>query len=149
MTWEDLLANGFVKRHQTSEREISDLRKLIDRDVRDANIDALSDDRRFATAYNAALQISKMAIACCGYRLPKGSGAHHESFETVKVAIPTTEIEELCDYFDICRRKRHNIDYDGADVVTRTETEEIINKTTEYLSIVERWIGDNYSEFKV
>jgi hypothetical protein len=72
---------------------------VIDRDIRDAQVAALSDDRKFATAYNAALQISKMVIACSGYRLPKGSGAHHDSFETVKTAIPTSEIEDLCDLF--------------------------------------------------
>ena len=88
-----------------------------------------------------------MAIACSGYRLPKGPGAHHYSFETVKTAIPTSEIEELCDYFDICRRKRNNIDYDGAEIVTHTETEEIIGKTKEYLTVVEYWIADNYPKF--
>jgi hypothetical protein len=35
----------------------------------DAAIPALSEDRRFATAYNAALQTAKMAIACAGYRV--------------------------------------------------------------------------------
>jgi hypothetical protein len=102
---------------------------VINRDIHDAQVTALSDDRRFATAYNAALQISKMGIACSGYRLSKGAGAHHDSFETVKTVIPTSEIEDLRDYFDICRRKRHNIDYDGAEIVTHTETEEIISET--------------------
>jgi uncharacterized protein (UPF0332 family) len=120
---------------------------LIYRDIQDAQVVAVSDDRRFATAYNAALQISKMVIACSGYRPPKGSSAHHDSFETVKAAIPTSEIEDLCDYFDICRRKRHNIDYDGSEIVTHTETEEIISKTKEYLTTVEHWIADNHPEF--
>jgi hypothetical protein len=121
---------------------------LIKRDIRDAKIDALSDDRRFATAYMAAVQISKMAIACSGYRLSKGAGAHHNSFETVKTAIPTSEIADLCDYFDTCRRKRHKIEYDGSDIVTQTETEEIIRKAVEYFEAVEFWITSNHPSYK-
>ncbi len=34
---------------------------------KDANLDQLSADRRFATAYNAVLQLTKMGIACEGY----------------------------------------------------------------------------------
>jgi hypothetical protein len=41
----------------------------VGRDLADAAIPGLSEDRRFATAYNAALQTGKMAIACAGYRI--------------------------------------------------------------------------------
>ena len=37
-------------------QELSDIRRLVARDLADAAIPALSEDRRFATAYNAALQ---------------------------------------------------------------------------------------------
>jgi hypothetical protein len=52
----------------------------------DAFLDGVSADRRFATAYNAALQAQKMAIACAGYRVV-GAGHHRISFEVVKLAI--------------------------------------------------------------
>jgi hypothetical protein len=42
------------------------LRAVIARDLEDAAIQEHSDDRRFATAYNAALQAAKMAILCSG-----------------------------------------------------------------------------------
>jgi len=45
------------------------MRALIARDLGDAQVDGLSADRRFATAYNAALQTANMAIACAGYRV--------------------------------------------------------------------------------
>lgn len=40
------------------------MRALIARDLADASLAGLSADRRFATAYNAALQAANMAIAC-------------------------------------------------------------------------------------
>jgi hypothetical protein len=68
MSWKKLQAEGRVRTHKTSKKELNELRALIARDLEDAAIQELSDDRRFATAYNAALQTAKMAIACAGYQ---------------------------------------------------------------------------------
>src|SRR5260370_13378408 len=70
MSWKNLQAESKVHAHKTSKKELDDLRAVILRDLEDAAIQELSDDRRFATAYNAALQTAKMSIACAGYRLP-------------------------------------------------------------------------------
>src|SRR5690606_6409997 len=113
-------ANGHIQVHKTSADEVRSLRALIERDIADAAIEQLSDDRRFATAYNAALQISKLVLAHSGYRVSKGQSAHFTSFEMAAVAIPTTEIMELTEYFDVCRRKRNHIDYDGSQIVSRS-----------------------------
>ena len=69
MTWKDLVKNERVKPHQTSHEELHDLRAVVERDLKDAKLDQLSADRRFATAYNAVLQLTKMVIACEGYRV--------------------------------------------------------------------------------
>jgi hypothetical protein len=69
MSWKKLQAEGKVHAHKTSKKELDELRSLIARDLEDAAIQELSDDRRYATAYSAALQTAKMAIACAGYRL--------------------------------------------------------------------------------
>jgi len=49
-----------------SSQELDDLRAIIRRDLSDVAIPALSEDRRFSTVYNAALQTAKMAVACAG-----------------------------------------------------------------------------------
>ena len=140
MSLADAAANGHIQPHKTSADEVRSLRALVDRDVADSKVELLSDDRRFATAYNAALQISKLALACAGYRVSKGQSAHFASFEMVAIAIPANEIKELTDYFDVCRRKRNHIDYDGSQIVSRGETEELIKKVQEYRSIIDDWI---------
>ena len=77
MTWQSLLTNGRIKRHTTNLQEISDLRDVVERDLKDAHVQVISADRRFATAYNAVLQLGKIVIACSGYRV---SGlAHHQT----------------------------------------------------------------------
>ena len=55
MSWNKLLQSNRVHRHTTSPQELTEIRRLVARDLADAAIPALSDDRRFATAYNAAL----------------------------------------------------------------------------------------------
>ena len=61
MSWKKLQAEGKVRAHKASKKELDELRAVIARDLEDAAIQELSDDRRFATAYKAALQASKMA----------------------------------------------------------------------------------------
>jgi hypothetical protein len=56
MSWKKLLQSNSVHRHTTSRQELTEIRRLIARDLADAAIPVLSEDRRFATAYNAALR---------------------------------------------------------------------------------------------
>ena len=147
MSWKALLASQTVQQHKTSVKEIEGLRQLVARDLADAAIEELSADRRFATAYNAVLQLSKMAIACAGYRVTSGTGHHQKTFEAVKAALGKPG-EPLADYFETCRRKRNLIDYDASEVVTDTEAEELLEKAEEFQEMVEEWIVKHHPSFK-
>ena len=142
-----MLANNEVQRHKTSKKELDKLRAVIARDLGDASLDGVSADRRFATAYNAALQAAKMAIACTGYRVI-GAGHHRISFEVVKLAMGNPA-EKYSDYFDRCRRKRNVIDYDEALVASETEAAEMVTKAREFVLLVERWIATAHPSLKI
>lgn len=145
MTWTQLLAANEVQRHKTSKKELDKLRAVIRRDLADVSLRGASADRRFATAYNAALQAAKMAIACSGYRVV-GAGHHRISFDVVKLAIGKAA-DPYSDYFDRCRQ-RNVIDYDDAFVATETEATEILTKAKEFTDLVERWIAKNHPSLK-
>ena len=149
MTLIDLLNNRKIQAHSSSADEIEGLRKVVKRDITDASIEALSDDRRFATAYNAVLQLSTIVLACAGYRVSSGAGHHLRTFEAAKSALGTSGAENLADYFDLCRRKRNNIDYDSAEVVSKTEATELLEKAREFQTLVEDWIANNYPAYKL
>ena len=118
---------------------------MVTRDLGDAKISALSADRRFATAYNAALQSAKMAIACAGYRVT-GTGAHQISFEAAVLAMGQG-VATLTAYFETCRRKRNTLDYDTADIISETEADELVQKADEFHREVEAWIATDHPQF--
>jgi uncharacterized protein (UPF0332 family) len=147
MSWEKLLQDNKVHRHQTSRQELTEIRRLVARDLAEAAIPALSDDRRFATAYNAALQTAKLAIACAGYRVASVPGHHRLTFEGTKLALGKPA-EELADYFDASRRKRNEIDYTGASIATATEADELLLHANSFLNLVEGWINSTHPAFQ-
>jgi uncharacterized protein (UPF0332 family) len=119
------------------------LRALIARDLADAAIPALSSDRRFATAYNAALQACTMAIACSGYRVTTRAGHHAVAFEAVTFAVGPSA-QSFADYFDTCRRKRNTIDYHNTSVATDTEADEILSLAKAFHALIEAWIAAHH-----
>jgi hypothetical protein len=97
MNWTQLLASEAAKKHQTSKKELDNMRALVERDFADAAIAELSADRRFATSYNAALQTANMAIACAGYRIASKVGHHKISLECTKLILeePSTAMRTI------------------------------------------------------
>ena len=65
--WAD---NGWLKLHQTSQREISSLLRILNRDLDDAQ-GGISSDWRFGIAYNAALKLCRSLLSAEGYRVPR------------------------------------------------------------------------------
>lgn len=143
MTWTHLLASHDVQRHKTSKRELDNIRALIARDLSDASVRGVSVDRRFATAYNAALLSANMAIACAGYRVTAKTGHHKIALASAELALGSSAAN-FVDYFETCRRKRNLIDYTRAEVATETEAQEILRKASEFHALVEAWIEVNF-----
>ena len=100
-----MLESRTVQPRKTSAK---DLRQLISYDLVDAAIEELSADRRFATAYNAMLKLSKTTIACAGYKLISGSRHYRKAFGALKLALGKPG-EPLKGYFETCRRKPKHI----------------------------------------
>jgi len=144
MTWQDLLNKGRIEEHTTTRAELDELRAVVARDLADAEVDLLSADRRFATAYNAALQSAKMIIACSGYRV-RGFGAHHTTFECVKLAMGNP-IHNIARFLDQARRKRNTADYDAAGRIADIEVEDMIQIAKSFAAQVEKWIKKNHPD---
>ena len=147
MTWTKLFVNNDAQKHKTSKKELDNMRALIARDLADAGLAGLSADRKFATAYNAALQAANMAIACAGYRITSKVGHHRVSLESTKLVLGRAA-DKYADYFETCRRKRNTIDYTFSNVATETEAKEVLTLANEFYNQVEEWITKNYPSLK-
>ena len=123
------------------------MRALVARDLADSRVPGLSADRRFATAYNAALQAANMAIACAGYRITAKTGHHKVAIESVKLAVGGTA-DKYADYFERCRRKRNVIDYTRSSVATESEANEIVQQATDFCEFVEAWIDAGFPNLR-
>jgi hypothetical protein len=145
MSWKRWLAAGDIRAHKTSRQELENLRALITRDLADASLPGLSADRRFATAYGAALQAATIAVACSSYRVTARAGHHAITFQAAQLAIGKAATA-LADYFETCRRKRNIIDYMHSSVATDTEADELQQKAIEFHQLVEKWVTAHHPQ---
>jgi hypothetical protein len=139
-----LLAEGKLRRHRTSTREIADLLGVIDRDLADASVDAISSDRRFAIAYEAALQLATITVYASGYET-HGTGHHFNTFEALRETMGPTG-QEYADYFDTCRTKRATTSYDRAGEISDTEVEALLVEVRGFREKVLAWLRKHHPE---
>ncbi len=132
------LNEGRLQQHKTSVKEIADLLKIVDRDLADAAIREISADRRFATAYNAALQLATIVLHASGYRAGK-TGHHWVTFKILP-EVMGPEVQEQADYFNSCRSTRNVTDYDRAGVVADATADEILEEAKAFKMEVIEWL---------
>jgi hypothetical protein len=118
------LAEGRLKKHRTNRKEIQDLLRVVDRDVKDAEVTEISIDLRFTIAYQAALQLATIVLAASGFRTT-GSGHHWVTFKMLP-ELMGSETQSLAEYFDLCRGKRNLSDYDRAGEISEHEAKELL-----------------------
>jgi len=140
---EDWLNKGRLKQHKTSQNEIKQLLDVFVRDTADAESNTISIDRRFATAYNAALMASTAALAASGYRAA-GKGHHYWTIQSLAFTLKmdTDTIEE----FNRFRRKRNTVDYERIGSVSQREVLEMLELAKNIRDKLEVWLMQNHPE---
>lgn len=143
MSLPDWLNEGRLKIHKTSKKEIDQLLAVFERDLADAQVEALSADRRFTTAYNAALMISIAALAASGYRA--SSEGHH--YRTIQSLAFTLHLDaKTIRKFNKFRQKRNIADYEIIDMVSEQEVGEMIALAQELHTMAVKWLKENHPE---
>ncbi len=131
MNWKHWLDKGSIQQVHINPVSLADLANIVERDLTDAQITTLSADRRFAIAYNAALNLANYVIRKHGYRVAAKIGHHKITFIIAGEVLGRAAQDHLY-YFDICRRKRNKVDYDLAGVATDKDVEELIRQVLEF-----------------
>lgn len=133
--------------HKTNKNEIVNLFNLVERDIRDANIVQLSTDRRFATAYNAALQLATIVLHTGGYRVKGGSGGHHWVTILSFPDVMGKNQKSRADYLNACRTKRNITDYDRVGEISEEEVDELIHEVQKFKLEVTAWLNQKHPGF--
>ena len=141
--WE---ANGWLKAHKTSREEVQNILNIIERDIKDSEISQLSNDWKFAIAYNAALQCATIALYSKGYKPVRGQNEHYRVIQRLPLTLGD-RFSDTRDYLNACRAKRNISDYDMAGTISNAEVKELSEATRELLAEVKGWLKDNYPAF--
>ena len=137
MKLDDWVANGWLARHQASPRETDDLIEAARRDLADARKD-LSPAWRFAIAYNAALRLATAALQAAGYRASREQ-KHYRTIAALPLVLGA-DAQELSDFLDQCRAKRHDVTYEALSAVSAGEARELIEAVADLEQRVRAWL---------
>jgi len=141
MSWAKLLSENRVTALAPNKAELDNLRSIVTRSLKDVTAAGLSADARFVMAYDAARTLSLLIVRAAGYR-PRSVGAHYNTFLALEVADPA--FASLSAYFDTCRLKRNNCEYDVAGGVSDTDADGLLKMVQQFAADAERWIRTHY-----
>lgn len=127
-TWEN---KGHIQKVAVNYKTLETILNLVKRDLEDCQLEGLSSDRKFATAYGAALNLASYIIKKEGFRVAAKAGHHKITFD-IAGELLGKKAADYINFFDFCRRKRNKVDYDQTNVVSETEVKEIISKVKEF-----------------
>lgn len=132
-----MLESGRLHRHSATRGEIDDYLMKARRAVHDASADVVSADNRFVIAYNGALSAATAPLVAAGYR-PSAAGHHQTVFEALPMVAEA--MAEVADYFDMCRRRRHQALYGRFGQISEAETAELVDALTAFIDQVKAWL---------
>jgi|SRR5271170_672691 len=142
MSLEKWAEYGWLKAEPTSPEEIRALFEIVARDLNDAKVEAISDDRRFEAAFDAARTAVNVALRACGYRTVAQLGHHQKTVESLELTIKADP--RLVQKMRVFSKKRNATSYDSAGNVSRQELEEAIKVAGELRKSVTAWLLQNY-----
>ena len=138
--WAD---NGWLRPHQTSAREIRDLLKIVERDLKDAE-GGISTDWQFGIAYNAALKLCTVLLYASGYRAERNL-QHYRTLQALPLILGADKKDDAL-FLDRCRAKRNTVEYEYVGAVTETETKELLSFVRELKRDALDWLAGNYPD---
>lgn len=141
MSIDKFINSGILVRQDSSKNEITDLLKIVERDLEDSAQIEISDDWQFGIAYNAALKLANVLVRASGYRV-KGQGHHMNTFAMIPLILGVHKKDDR-DYLDACRRKRNIVEYDCVGGATAEDVKELREFVLEFQKEVLAWLSKN------
>jgi hypothetical protein len=118
---------------------------IVDRELSDATIAAVSTDGRFGHAYNAALTLCRIALRASGFRVGKGKGAHHYEINSLIYTLGNEHKTKML-FLSQCSKLRGQEFYDRAGVVDPRAVEDLVETAKQLRTDVLSWLKGNHPD---
>jgi len=97
--------------------------RIVDRDLRNADVPGLEADGVFGFLYNAAFQLATILVRLSAERFG-GAGHHRNTLCRARELVPP-ELEAHAAALEHARRKPHTLIYDRAGIVMQADVERV------------------------
>ena len=141
MNLAELKKSGKIREIPVDKIQIENLIKVARRDLEVAEgLFKNNFDWCYVASYNCMLQISRALMFSYGYTTHEEE--HHKTVVEFARAILEEKENETTATFDRMRRKRHDLTYDEAGLVSEYETKHALETARRYLEIIEKRINE-------
>lgn len=143
MTLDNLLGR-MLEKMEPDALAIERLLEAAARNIKDAKLEALSNENRFDAAYKAIMQLANAALQANGFRTLTSRPGHHQ---TMIQSLPKTIglDNEVMIVLDALRKQRNVADYSG-DLVSEMVVKECIHRAEQLQGLVHEWLRRNRPE---
>jgi len=124
------------------------IQRLLDaaaRNIKDAKLEALSNENRFDAAYKAIMQLANAVLQANGFRTLTSRPGHHQ---TMIQSLPKTIglDNDVMIVLDALRKQRNVADYSG-DLVSEKVVKECIYRAEQLQGLAQEWLQRHRPEF--
>ena len=145
MTLANLLAIQRLQAFEASPQGVQRLLAAAERNLADAQLQALSAENRFDAAYKCILQCAMLGLWARGYRTPTSQPGHHQTaIQTLDqtLGVPKPDLIVL----DALRRQRNVNDYEG-DPIADATLHACLQAADKLLGHTLRWLQAQHPEW--
>ena len=144
MSLEKWVEYGWLRKEPSSPDEIQGLVSIVKRSLKDARVEAISDDLRFQAAFAGAVNAANLILRACGYRTRAQTGHHQKIIESLELTIQADP--KLIKKLLLFSKKRNATSYDSAGSVSRQDLQQVIHVADELQKSVMVWIREQHPE---
>jgi hypothetical protein len=139
MSLEQWFRSQSIIKQPATAPEILQLLSIVDRELADAGIEAVSTDGRFSHAYNGALTLCRIALRASGYRVAKGKGAHYLEINSLVYTLGDSHKETQI-FLSRCTKIRGQEVYTHAGVVDPRDVDDLLQTVKQLRDDVLSWL---------
>jgi len=139
----DNLIGKLLERIEPDQYAIQRLVEAAQRNIRDAQLEGLSNETRFDTGYKAIMQLANAALQASGFRTLTSKPGHHQTL--IQSLMKTVGIEtDRMIVLDALRKQRNVTDYSG-DLVEDAAVKECLEQAQDLIVLTIAWLKTHNS----